>query len=131
MSDAAVSCMIAIVDALVLMYRSTQWDVPEAALRRIAIVLLVGSREMPLLVDTYRVVANVLNLNVPCECTRARLGGSVQGRLTPASDEPASTDDLLESLGLATGPMADWLDTDLSWLDSAMLLGAFDSSAMA
>lgn len=63
-TDNAVACTIPLVDSLVSTYAKTKWDVAEAALRRIAIVLLVGSRELPVLAETYRTVAEVLGLHV-------------------------------------------------------------------
>lgn len=67
-TDEAVECTIAFVDSLVRTFRDTQWDIAESALRRIAIVLLVGSRELPVLAETYRTVADALSLNMPRRC---------------------------------------------------------------
>lgn len=132
MTHEAVECIIAFVDSLVRTFGDTQWDIAESALRRIAIVLLVGSRELPVLAETYRTVADVLRLNMPRMCWGPPrvVGVSLNCSLRPASTEHGtSTDQLLESLGLGTGNMAHWLDTDLSWLDSTILLSAYDAGS--
>jgi hypothetical protein len=119
-TDGALQCTAALVDSLVATFTQTRWDIAEAALRRIAVVLAVGTRELPALGTTYRTVANVLGMSV------GELAG-LSRQLTTAPDEPGTaTDQLLESLGISG--QADWLDTDLSWLDSAMLFGALDSA---
>ncbi|CAK9783829.1 unnamed protein product [Cutaneotrichosporon oleaginosum] len=106
-TDGALACTASLVHGLVDMYSTTRWDIAEAALRRIAVVLAVGSRELPL-AETYRTVADTLGMS--------------------AAPEGEATDQLLESLGVG---QADWLDADLSWLDSAMLFGALDSAGLS
>ncbi|BEJ12254.1 hypothetical protein CspHIS471_0207140 [Cutaneotrichosporon sp. HIS471] len=107
-TDGALACTAALVENLGATYAQTQWDIAESALRRIAVVLAIGSRDLPALGETYRSVADVLGMNV-------------------GADEPGTlADKLLESFGVSG--KADWLDADLSWLDSAMLLGALDST---
>ncbi|BEI97127.1 hypothetical protein CcaverHIS631_0207160 [Cutaneotrichosporon cavernicola] len=107
-TDGALACTVALVENLGATYAQTQWDIAESALRRIAVVLAIGSRDLPALGETYRSVADVLGINV---------GTDEAGTLA---------DKLLESFGVSG--KADWLDADLSWLDSAMLLGALDST---
>lgn len=79
-----------------------QWDIFDAALRRSFTLLLVASRQVPELLATYRAVETALHLEV------------VDHAL------PLSADSLLASL----------LDmSDLSWLDSGLLLGALDGAS--
>lgn len=112
--DSATQYAISLVDALVAAFLGWTWDVAEAALRRIITLLLLASRELPMLSNAYTAVAKALNIPV-----------------TGSDEAPLSADQLLESLGLGVGGVtSSWLETDLSWLDSGLLYGALESTAI-
>lgn len=82
--------------------RYVEWDVFEAALRRSATLLLIASRQLPELQHIYLSVESALNLE------------------TVDQELPLSADTLFAS----------YLDmSDLSWLDSSVLLGALDGTS--
>lgn len=101
---------------------TNNWDVAQAALRRIATPLSVASREVPDFQASYRALAKALGL--PSELnhkTRKWLADTQ----TPAVDDESNTaaDHLLETLGIDLSG-ADWLDSDFSWLlHSSDLMG--------
>ncbi|KAL1406677.1 hypothetical protein Q8F55_008383 [Vanrija albida] len=110
--ESATQYAVSLVDALVAAYLGWTWDVAEAALRRIITLLLLASRELPMLSNAYTAVAKALNIPV-----------------TGSDEAPLSADQLLESLGLGVGGVtSSWLETDLSWLDSGLLYGALEST---
>lgn len=66
--DAAVGCTIRLIDSLVEIHlEQSTWDVATAALRRIATLLLIATRELPQLSNTYTSVAKALNLPTSSE----------------------------------------------------------------
>lgn len=133
--DAASACAIQLVDTLVGVYAAWRWDVADAALRRIAPLLLFATRELPMLAESYAGVAKAFDLNIPCECS-GQAEGACGAVLTAVHEEAAlSADQLLASLGPLGGGhpsvgtcTGDWLETDLSWLDSGLLFGALGST---